>query len=286
MNEDGSGRLLSGNGPGIWEVCDVNGASCAAFGNGTEIATTGAPAGSTFRVTVGTETGLSPVWNGPASIIRQPSVNGAVRANSLVTAVPGNWQGGWTGAQQWLQLAACRSSQGSDCLTLTDLNYVSGCAGTSAVIDPALTGRYLRVAARNVGSGPAIAAFARSSPYGQPVWQTSPVATAVITGRIAPPSGPRSSKCGPPLLSGATISKRGSAVAKCALGCKAVLTAKHGRLKTQITRTVTASSVARPREFRLKVPRKFRRVVAGKRVRLTVTLAGLQYAKRTVRLKR
>lgn len=64
------------------------------------------------------------------------------------------WRGGWAGDAHFTQLAACANAQGTACTTLTDMHYPSRCANGAAVLDPAFTGDYLRVADQLVGPNP------------------------------------------------------------------------------------------------------------------------------------
>lgn len=210
LNEDGSGELIANsqmNPPGetwSWQTCALDLSGCTPFATGQNITTGNAGANTVFdAISSAGATASSPAWYGNAVSIAPPSVTGIVRANELVTPAPGTWDGGWAGDAHFTQLAACADAQGTACTTLTDIHYPGGCANGTAVLDPAFTGEYLRVADQLVGPNPVIATYAVSSPYGPGAWAAGPTTSVAIVGQIAPATGPRTATCGPrPLPSG------------------------------------------------------------------------------------
>ena len=146
-------------------------------------------------------TTTSPVWRGRPSPLTPPSIRGALRANELVTPVPGSWRGGWSGDLNLTQLAACRTRQGRHCTTLTHTNYLYPCPRGAAVLDPAFTGQYLRVANLRIGPNTGMLDYGVGSPYGHEIWVADPVTSVAIVGRIVKATGPREDACGAPPLS-------------------------------------------------------------------------------------
>lgn len=285
LADDGSGELwvqeAEREGRGWrWEACDVALTRCDPYAKGSE-ATTGAVAPETvFRARSGAgSTGTSPVWHGNVKSIGAPAVRGEARANELVTPVAGRWSGGWDGDHDWLQLAACSTPSGEDCITLTDQHYNGSCANEAAVIDPEFVGDYLRVADRRVDAEAGILLYAVGSPYSRSnAWEPGPLVAAAVVGRIKPANGPRAAKCGPPpIVARASISKGGVAKIDCSLGCRATLLAEQGGRRAR----------ARAREVfsdSLRLPARKARRFGSRLVRLTVLLDGRAAAHRSVRL--
>jgi hypothetical protein len=254
LNSDGSGEMLvngHGNPPDqiwSWEVCAPVLSSCTSFATGQIVETTGAPSETVFKATsnYGGATALSPVWHGNASSLTPPTVTGVVRANELVTPVSGQWSGGWEGGVDYMQLSACSSPTGEDCTTLTHSHFPDRCPNEAAVLDPAFTGQYLRVANWRLGAGPIAApSYAVSSPYSGEAWATGTTISAAVVGRIASATGPRTVHCGAPPLVKAFISKRGVAAVRCGRSCHAVLVAKRGQRTIRRARKLAPSRAAR-----------------------------------------
>jgi hypothetical protein len=226
-----------------WSICDASGANCRPFGSGKEIHVGSPPAGVTFRLTTNEGTTLTPVWNGPLALVAGPSVVGAVEANSLVRPVPARWAGGWSGdIEDFTQLAACATSAGSECTSLTDWEYGGGGCGSGTVIDPIFAGWYLQVASQVFGPGVLFAEVGHSTPYGEGAWETGRQTSVTVVGKIARAKHRRTDMCGPgPLdprvsprapipVDSATISATGAAFVRCwADPCNAVLAARDGR---------------------------------------------------------
>lgn len=186
-----------------WQACTPDLSRCRQFAAGRIVSTAGGGAHTVFRVTSSRgPTALSPLWRGRVASVKPPSVRGAIRANELVTPLGGKWTGGWEDEDDAFQLSACLTPSGKKCTTLTDPHYPEQCPRTAVVLDPALTGRYLRVADRRIGPGPHFSTQnAVPSPYGREVWRADTVTAVTSVGRIAPPAGPRTVPCGPPPLS-------------------------------------------------------------------------------------
>ena len=193
LNPDGGGAMLINSQtdpPGeTWatDTCAPPGTGCVPFALGQMVNTSGAPAGIVFVATASDgPTASSPVWHGNVSATSPPAVTGAVRANALVTPVPATWVGGWTGDFEQTQLAACVTQDGGECTTLTDTHYVGGCPGGAAVIDPAFTGQYLRVADQRFGTGTAFPLYAVSWPYSTlSVWPAAAILPTTATDVVA-----------------------------------------------------------------------------------------------------
>jgi hypothetical protein len=309
LNADGSGRLLVNNAPSpggtwSWEACSPNLTACAPFGSGADIDTGAAAPETVFRVNGEGNTGLSPVWHGILSVTKAPSVAGAIRANELVKPIPATWSGGWDGDFDQTQLAACTTPDGHDCLSITDPQYVAGCKEGATVLDPALTGRYLRIADRRDGPGTIFTLIAVVSPYGQEIWASSGSVAVAMLGRIRPASGPRAAACGPPALTPEQLggSRRvpfATARIQCANGCRAVqvtlececnghavLSVKRGDLRVSMSHRLHRTA---PRGSRQPIPfrlthRMLRRLGPG-RARVTVDIEGTRVAGRTILLR-
>ncbi len=293
LNADGSGSLIvNPTSQGwSWEACVPDLSKCTQFATGQIITTVGAEANTVFRASAGGTTALSPVWHGNVTSLTPPSVSGVVRANELVTPIPGQWGGGWEGDLSFTQLSACASPEGIDCTTLTDRTYSEehpeACPNGSAVLDPAFTGEYLRVADLQVGPRPVSAGVGTSSPYRHEVWAANPLTAVAIVGRIAPAVGPRTAKCGPPALVKASISKKGVATVRCGLGCRVVLIAKRGRHSARLARNLRPFPFMAPRNYPIPKlslsPQSLMRLGSG-RARMIVMVDGRRATRRTVLL--
>lgn len=286
LNPDGSGHLFvnTPKHPRTWEVCSPALTDCAPIQSddpyeGLNTGVTGP--GVVFRVTSGDgSAGLSPLWNGIVGPLTLPSVEGPVRANERVTPRSGTWQGGWQGEGDFFQLAACRTPQGGECTTLTDSHYPGSCPETSAVLDPAFIGDYLRVADQRRGTGPHLELlYASGSPYGARggIWEVSAVTSVAMVGRIAAPTGPRTTKCGAPPLDDASISSSGVARVQCGLGCHAVLIAGRAGHRARVARTLDGGQTAS-----LRLPRSSLVRLGAGRARMTLKIDGRRVARRTV----
>ncbi len=290
LNLDGSGHLFvnTPKHPRTWEVCSPALTDCVPIQSDDpyEGLNTGATGpGVVFQATSGGgSVGLSPLWNGMVGPLTPPSVEGPVRANERVTPRPGTWQGGWQGEGDFFQLAACRTPQGTECTTLTDSHYPGSCPETSAVLDPAFIGDYLRVANQRRGAGPHYELlYASGSPYDARggAWEASAVTSVAVVGRIAAPSGPRTEKCGFPPLDDVSISSSGVARVQCGLGCHAVLIAGRAGHHARVKRTL-----ARWQTFRdptiLRLPRSSLVRLGAGQARMTLKIDGRRVARRTV----
>lgn len=285
LNADGSGALLINptTESWSWEACTPHLSECTPFATGWQITTAGAAPETVFRASSGGgAAALSPVWHGNVASHAPPSVNGIVRANELVTPIPGEWSGGWDGDFDLTQLSACGSPAGTDCTTLTDPIYPAGCRHGATVLDPAFTGAYLRVADERFGVGTAFTLEADASPYGHEVWVPGPRTSVAIVGRIAPAAGPRTAKCGPPPLVEASISRRGIATVHCGLGCSAVLVARRGTLTVRLARKLPPMGTRTRKRLWLS-RRSLSRLGLGP-VRIILKIDGKRSARRTMLL--
>jgi hypothetical protein len=207
LNRDGTGQMLANGqtdvagGTWSWQICLTEGLDCTPFAAGQSVTTGGAAPPAVFQAQASDgPVGRSPVWRGNVSAATLPSVSGAIRANALVTPVDATWIGGWDGDFDRTQLAACVNADGTDCTSLTDRSYLPGCPHEAAVIDPAFTGRYLRIADERNGRDIVFPSPAVSSPYGSLIWTQAPTISVAVLGRIAAANGPREAACGPPPL--------------------------------------------------------------------------------------
>lgn len=244
LSDDGSGRLFVNTSPGplspdwSWETCAPDLSSCQPFATGGDISTGSAPANSVFRVSMGSTSGLSPIWHGNLAVTAPPSIDGRIRANELVTPRLASWTGGWDGDFDQTQLAACATPSGKQCVSITEPKYVRGCRDEAVVLDPAFIGKYLRLADMRFGPGTIFTLEAAVSPYGHPVWKANGRTSVAVLGRIRQAKGPRKIRCGPPPLIQASISVQGVASIRCGFDCHAVLIAKRGPHRVQSGRKV------------------------------------------------
>ena len=260
------------------DACTQDGTGCVPFATGQMVNTAGAAAGTLFEaISSDGATATSPVWHGNVSAASPPSITGAVRANSLVTPVPATWVGGWTGDFDQTQLAACVTSDGGECTTLTDTHYIGGCPGGAAVIDPAFVGQYLRVADQRFGVGTEFAAYAVGSPYSPLlVWAAGPTTSVAIVGKIGPATGPPAADCSPPLA--IEITPHGSVTIPRGYGpSTASLRATRGRQHQRITRTIAG---LKPVTLRLS-RNQLKRLGAGTAT-FELTINGFPYAYRVI----
>jgi hypothetical protein len=283
--------------PLTWEACAPDLRSCRRFAGGRKIETTGAAPGTVFRVRdAGGGTGISPEWRGSPKALAPPKVVGIIQANESVSPVRGLWSGGWEGENSELQLSACATEAGEQCVALTDPHRIRwGCTSSdSFTLGPDLTGRYLRVADRQSGGphieppyavGPAppryeVALF-RS---GGDVWGRSRNTSVAIVGQIGPAVNPTAGECGPPPAPTATISRKGVARVECAAGCSAVLVGTRNGRRQLVTRHVSEHALLTPYPaLELDLSRSaLARLGAGK-IRLTVEIDGALWVQRTIR---
>jgi hypothetical protein len=322
LNADGTGSLSASsqtNPAGetwSWDTCAANGTSCVPFATGNPIQTAGASANTVFlAIASDGPTGASPIWGGNLTPINLPSVTGPIRANALVTPNPGDWAGGWPADYHQTQLAACVDAQGTQCTTLTDTHFVGGCIGGAAVIDPAFTGDYLRVADHIVGPNELMADFAVSSPYSSNIWAPGPRTTVAMIGQIGAATGPPTATCavpynagaGPPLTTPgtppagspgpvtpppsvppkhqpsatATVSATGVAVVHTTAKCSITLEASRGRRHVHVTHTVAASKTVG-----IRMPSSLLRHLGSGRVVFAVLVNGIRRTTRVVVIPR
>jgi hypothetical protein len=296
LNGDGSGGMVANSQTNpetetwFWEACNPDLTTCSPFGTGRHITTAGAPAETVLKATSNYgAAAVSPLWHGDVASATPPSVNGVVRANELVTPVPGVFAGGWQGDLSWMQLSVCHTATGVNCTTITDPGYSEErpetCSHSATVIDPVFTGEYLRVADRQSGPNPITAGVGTSSPYGQQVWTADATTSVAVVGRISRATGPRAAHCGPPPLVRVSISKSGVASVRCALGCDAVLIAQRGRRRARLMQKIAPFPLYRPRNLpipRLRLsPRALAALGLG-RIRMTVKVGGRIVAHRIV----
>ena len=285
LTPDGSGELIAQEnfreGKGwSWEACTIGLTSCVHYATGEETTTAHAMPETIFRATSRAgASAFSPVWHGDVKSLEPPSVQGQLLANELVTPIAGRWSGGWDGDYNWTQLAACSTPAETECTTLTDQHFNGSCARGAAVLDPAFVGQYLRVADQRVDAEAGIELYAISSPYHQDeIWQAGPLTSVAIVGRIGRAKGPRKAKCGPPpVVTEASISKRGIVEVKCTLSCHIAVIGQRGARTVRIH----GKALAFPKELRF--PRGKRTYLNGGPLQIRVLIDGKQVAHRNVR---
>jgi hypothetical protein len=232
---------------------------------------------------MGSESGLSPLWRGNLKIATAPSVKGEIRANELVTPLLATWAGGWDGDFDQTQLAACATRSGRRCVSITEPKYVDGCRNEATVIDPAFTGKYLRVADMHYGPGTIFTLEAAGSPYGHTIWQANGTTAVAIVGRIRRADGPKGDRCGPPPLIQASISAQGVASIGCGFDCRAALIAKRGAKTLRSVRKV-GGTLRGGDETELELSAEARKRLGSGRAHLIVKINGRRAAQRTVDL--
>jgi hypothetical protein len=280
---DGSGLMIANStNPATetwsWEVCLRDLSYCAPFATGQTVSTNGAPARTKFRATSSLgAVALTPAWNGNAKPVSAPSATGRIRANELVTPVPGAWAGGWDGGVHITQLAACTDRAGTECIVIADRSYVGGCPDGAAVIDPAFTGDYLRVADNFYGPDP-ISPGVAVGRYHAERDLANPTTSVAIVGRIALATGPRTETCGPGEHKPVRIDRHGAAIAQCLRPCSVTLTARGEDEFLRRGRDLPSLRSAKL-SFR---PRALIRL-EGHRVRITAEVDGERVARRTIR---
>jgi hypothetical protein len=290
LSPDGSGSLTA-NPPGAWDwrTCAPDLTGCAAAGEGPQISTGGAKEGTVFTATLAGRTLISPVWNGNVYFAKAPGLVGTVRANELVAPESGDWRGGWkqSGLIGTTQLAACRNADGSDCITLSNSHFSCVAQGSQrqsgAILDPVLTGWYLRVAQKVefVGSSPV-----ELHPENEAPFPSSGITSVVMAGQVAEATGPRTGDCGIPPQLQASISKAGVVRVRCGLGCHAVLLAKSHGHKVKLEREIAPMPFRQPTAElpKLRLPRSALARLGSGKAQLTVTLNAQRAARRLVKL--
>jgi hypothetical protein len=127
--------------------------------------------------------------------IAPPSVSGEVRVGGLVRPVAATWAGGWGRETDWLQLQACRTSEGGDCVVVLDEIKYGRCRPDGGRLLPArYEGRWLRVADTRIDRAQPFTMEGYFAPEGVKPQQpgTAGVASAVV-GRIAAGPAPAGS---------------------------------------------------------------------------------------------
>jgi hypothetical protein len=288
INPNGTGGLHVGIRPGSlkWEACTAALTGCDQFGSGYEIETKGAPVGTVFRVRDAEgEIGVSPEWKGPLEELAPPKVAGVFQANEFVSPVPGLWSGGWRNEHPEMQLSACVSEAGEECIALTNPHYISGCSNESTFpIDPSFAGRYLRVADRQSGGPHPELAYGVSAPYGAEVFRQEPNTSVAVVGQIAPAANPLTGNCGPPPVPIATISADGIARVECGGGCSVVLVGKREGRRLSASRQIPTQNLLSPESAReVQLPRGALKSLGVGKIRLIVEVDGTRLAQRTIR---
>jgi hypothetical protein len=290
INPNGTGRLFMNTGvaPFHWEACTPDLSECKKFHGGHDISTSGVAAGTVLRVKDGVGArGLSPEWKGRLKQVAPPSVAGPIEANRFVSPVPGEWSGGWAGEGAQMQLSACATPTGEECISLTSLHYVRPCpASSSFAIEPQFAGRFLRVADNQPGAGPIVEpAFGVLYPSGEEAWAQRRATSVAIVGQIAASTGGPIGECGPPPSPRARLSAEGDARVECPAGCVVSLRASHQGRKVSLTRRIPRQDLRRPEaalELRL-APSKLLRL-GGRKVDLVVVVDGSRLAHRSIEI--
>jgi hypothetical protein len=167
---------------------------------------------------------------------------------------------------------------------MTDPEYVDGCNGGAAVLDPAFVGRYLRVAERRHGPDP-ISLLLTAWPLVEKPWESSPVVNVGFAGRIKPGVHPRRTDCGIPPLVEASLSRAGIGSVICLLGCRATLVARVDKTLLRIFRRLPKVLYAPSRDLkptRLRFEKSEIADLGGGVVRLSLKINGRRVASGTL----
>lgn len=283
LNQDGSGRIFMNNGrTPSWGVCKPGPTECRPFATGN-FTTDGAPANSVFWAG---EDLITPLWKGNLRSVAPPSVRGEVRANEIVTPVAGQWAGGWETDFDELSLSICKTAAGERCLQINheEPRGRSCRAGEAALLDPAFTGRYLRVVDQRYGEGTVFAGVGHP-PYYPLRINPAPTVSMAVVGKIGRAQGPPTRACGPPPLFSASIAADGSAKVSCTLVvCRAVLTARCSAAGAKASRRLSPSNYYDTETTTLRLSPAAIERLEGCRARARVRLNGGLFAQRGVRV--
>jgi len=295
LNPDGTGGMIANsqtNPEGEtwnWESCTPLLSACRPLGQGRIIETFSAKPEVVFRTTSSLgATAVSSTWHGNVASKAPPTMVGRVQANELVTPIPGRWRGGWTDDLDRIQLAACSTRNDAHCTTLTDRHYTEGCPNDAAVIAPAFTGKYLRVADQRISAQTLELDYGLGSPYGQPVWKASKTTSVAFFGRIAPAVGNEPAECGPEPLVEASVAEGGGAIVRCGFGCNTTLTITQGRHRARVSRRLEPLPYipARARDIpRLRIPARRLTDFRSGYAQATITVDGKRAARRAIWLE-
>ena len=292
-NPDGTGqmRVTGGTRPWRWEACTPQLRHCEPFATGRVVETAGASAGTVFRVRdAGGRVGVSPEWRGLLKAVEPPRVTGVIQADGFVSPVQGVWSGGWEGGLTQLQLAACVTETGEECVSISS-PWRPGCAlSASFAINPVFAGWYLRVADWQVPGHNFTDGLVGHLPFNEPPWgygevlKRSPTTSVAIVGQIAPAGTPPAGECGPPPAPIATISAEGIARVECGAGCSVALVGTRKGRRQLVTHQIREQGLLTPfAALEMKLPSAaLARLGAGK-LRLTVEIDGARWAQRTIR---
>jgi hypothetical protein len=190
-----------------------------------------------------------------------------------------------------MQLAACETSVGTGCVSITSTRLIrQGCSfNASFYLNPRFTGWYLRVANEQSGGPHARAASAIYSPSGvtwgfDPVLGRSRTVSVAIVGQIAPATSPAGGECGPPPPPAATISSEGLARVECAGGCDATLVGtREGRRQSVSRRSFGYGLLEQPAALEMQMPPAALGRLGSGKLKLFVEVDGVVTARRTIR---
>lgn len=199
-DEDGQPFLVANFSPDgglatpAWARCAELAPTCLPLGVTNQALKAGpTPAGTTFEASASfagrTWRVRSDAWHGTVTSTEPPTVSGTARVGERIAPRPAAWAGGW-GAGDWdeISLAACRTPQGTDCVTIAHPRVRASRDG-SAILDARWSGRYLFAFDKRYGRGTAFPAIGYSSPELIPPPAVGP--TVARSAPHGPVRGPR-----------------------------------------------------------------------------------------------
>lgn len=122
VKPDGTGQLIANPGghPLTWDRCSPDG-TCERLAETDQFLRTGdPPPGTTFVATQDGTSVRSQPWGGLVRATAPPRLEGEPAVGSLVRPLAATWTGGWGREADWLQLQACRTAEGGDCVVMVD----------------------------------------------------------------------------------------------------------------------------------------------------------------------
>jgi len=194
--DDGTGQLIANPAghPVTWERCAPEGSPCTTYDDGDAnpqfLSVRDDPPGTAFTATQDGVTSRSEIWRGRVRATAPPRVDGEIRVGGLVAPVPATWEGGWGREADWLQLQACRTAQGADCVVILDSIKFGRCRPDGGRLLPArYEGSWLRVTDTRIDREQPFTLEGYTAPeYIRPNVPGPPAVAGAVVGQIA--SGP------------------------------------------------------------------------------------------------
>ena len=277
LRDDGTGMLWTlVDHPVAWERCAPDGSPCTSYDDGDgepkSLAVRDDPPGTVFAATQDGVTLRSEPWRGRVRATEPPRVEGEVRVGGLVRPLPATWEGGWGREADWLQLQACRTLDGADCVVVLDERSSGPCRSDGGRLLPArYEGRWLQVTDRRIS---------REEPYPLPLYSPHeanrphvpgpPGIAGAVVGQIAPGPAP-AEDCGqprgflPPGSPPAPGCSRTQAQQPATQACTSPVPVSPVRVsRVLLTRTRLSLRVSRPADLDVRIARRAGRPSAAR----------------------